>query len=57
MIELAIRKYEIDSSFGWHLLELDRHIHEIANLSAKPRWCIFWKLISFLLFSSVLALD
>ena len=37
MIELATRKYKIDSSFGWHLLELDRRIHEIANLRAKPR--------------------
>ena len=37
LIELATRKYKIDSSFGWHLLELDRRIHEIANVRAKPR--------------------
>ena len=37
IIELSTRKYKIDSSFGWHLLELDRRIHEIANLRAKSR--------------------
>jgi hypothetical protein len=35
--ELATRKYKIDSSFGWHLLELDRRIHEIAKVRARPR--------------------
>jgi hypothetical protein len=35
LIELAARKYRIDSSFGRHLLELDRRIHEIADASAK----------------------
>jgi len=37
LIELAARKYKIDSSFGRHLLELDRRIHEIADASAKLR--------------------
>jgi len=37
LIELAARKYRIDSSFGQHLLELDRRIHEIADVSAKLR--------------------
>jgi hypothetical protein len=37
LIELASRKYRIDSSFGRHLLELDRRIHEIADVSAKLR--------------------
>src|SRR5271166_3248799 len=37
IIELATRKYKIDSSFGWRLLELDRRIHELANLRAKLR--------------------
>ena len=32
LIELAARKYKIDSSFGWRLLELDRRIHEIASV-------------------------
>lgn len=35
LIELAARKYKIDSSFGRHLIELDRRIHEIAEASAK----------------------
>jgi hypothetical protein len=35
LIELAARKYRIDSSFGRHLLELDRRIHELADASAK----------------------
>ena len=34
-VELAARKYKIDSSFGWRLLELDRLIHEIADASPK----------------------
>jgi fluoride exporter len=37
LIELAARKYRIDSSFGRHLLELDRRIHEIADVSAELR--------------------
>jgi hypothetical protein len=37
LIELAARKYRIDSFFGRHLLELDRRIHEIADASAKLR--------------------
>jgi hypothetical protein len=37
LIELAARKYRIDSSFGQHLLELDRRIHEIADVSAKSQ--------------------
>jgi len=35
LIELASRKYNIDSSFGRHLLELDWRIHEIPAVSAK----------------------
>jgi hypothetical protein len=35
LIELAARKYRINNSFGRHLLELDRRIHEIADISAK----------------------
>jgi hypothetical protein len=31
LIELATRKYKIDSSFGRHLLDLDRRIREIAR--------------------------
>jgi hypothetical protein len=31
LIELATRKYKLDSSFGRHLLDLDRRIHEIAR--------------------------
>jgi energy-coupling factor transporter ATP-binding protein EcfA2 len=34
LIELASRKYNIDSSFGRHLLELDWRIHEIPGVSA-----------------------
>ena len=37
LIELATRKYRIDSSFGRHLLELDRRIHEIADATARLR--------------------
>lgn len=33
--ELADRKYNMDSTFGFHLLELDRRIHETKML-AKP---------------------
>jgi hypothetical protein len=36
LIELAARQYRIDSSFGRHLLELDRRIHEIADANAGP---------------------
>jgi len=35
LIELAARKYRMDSFSGRHLLELDRRIHEIADANAK----------------------
>jgi hypothetical protein len=31
LMELATRKYKIDSSFGRHLLDLDRRIREIGR--------------------------
>jgi hypothetical protein len=37
LIELAARKYRMDSFSGRHLLELDRRIHEIADATAKLR--------------------
>lgn len=37
LIELATRNYRIDSSFGRHLLDLDRRIHEVTEMSAKLR--------------------
>jgi AAA ATPase domain len=40
LIELAARDYNIESSFGLHLLDLDRRIHEItegAAVSQPPR--------------------
>jgi hypothetical protein len=35
LIELAARKYRIDSAFGRHLLELDRRIHKIAAFADR----------------------
>jgi hypothetical protein len=35
LLELAAKEYKIDSSFGRHLLELDRRIREIADANAK----------------------
>jgi hypothetical protein len=37
LIELSERKYKIDSSFGRHLLDLDRRIHELTNTGASSR--------------------
>jgi hypothetical protein len=37
LIELAARKYRMDSFSGRHLLELDRRIHEIADASVTLR--------------------
>jgi len=31
LTELAARKYKMDTSFGWDLLKLDRHIRELAQ--------------------------
>jgi hypothetical protein len=36
LIELAARDYNIDSSFGLHLLDLDRRIHEIVASASLP---------------------
>jgi hypothetical protein len=34
LIELAAREYKMDTSFGMHLLDLDRRIHEVATQTA-----------------------
>jgi hypothetical protein len=31
LIELAGRRYEMDKPFGWHLLDIDRRIHEFTD--------------------------
>jgi hypothetical protein len=36
LIELAAREYNIDSSFGLELLDLDRRIHEIVASASQP---------------------
>jgi hypothetical protein len=37
LIELSERKYKIDSSFGRHLLDLDRRIHEFIDSGTRSR--------------------
>jgi hypothetical protein len=37
LMELSERKYKIDRSSGRHLLDLDRRIHEISDMSARAR--------------------
>jgi hypothetical protein len=36
LIELAARRYKMDSNFGRHLLDLDRRIHELTDLTSHP---------------------
>ena len=37
LIELAGRKYEMSKPFGWHLLDIDRRIHELTDDTPRIR--------------------
>jgi hypothetical protein len=46
LIELADRKYDMEKRFGWHLLDIDRRIHEVTHDAARvsaQAMCVFEK--------------